>query len=104
MNSPAPIEEHSDILRPKSASPEIPRIIRVHFPADHLISQDRLQKCQNKIQYDRSLTEFEKHRLQGHADHVEQYGLMMDQEVPEGEEHAWEWVRPYLRKEENGDQ
>lgn len=61
-------------------------------------------KCRNKIEYDRSLLDTEKHRLQGHLDHVEHYGLMIDQEVPEEEAAAWEWVRPYLRKEESSDQ
>lgn len=100
MNSPAPTEKPSTNLTGKSNQAEIPRIIRAHFPPDHLISRDEIQACHNKINYDRSLTDVEKHRLQGHADHVEQYGLMMDREVPKGEEHAWEWVRPYLRKED----
>lgn len=57
-------------------------------------------KCRNKIEYDRTLLDTEKHRIQGHLEHVEQYGLMMDHEVPQEEAAAWEWVRPYLRKEE----
>lgn len=85
---------------PANSATAIPRIIRAHFPPEHLISRDEIQKCHNKIQFDRSLLDTEKHRLQGHLEHVQQYGLMMDQAVPEEEATAWEWVRPYLRKEE----
>nr|WP_287937755.1 hypothetical protein [Algoriphagus sp.] len=42
----------------------------------------------------------EKHRLQGHLEHVQQYGLMMDIEVPEKEAQAWEWTKEHLRKGE----
>lgn len=78
----------------------IPPIIRAHFPPEHLISRDEIQKCHNKLDYDRTLLDTEKHRIKGHLEHVEQYGLMMDVEVDEKEAPAWEWVRPFLRKEE----
>lgn len=91
--------------RPSSASTQNSKpldgltIIRAHFPPEHLIAQDEIAKSHNLIQYDRSLTEVDKHRIAGHMEHVEQYGLMYDIEVPAKEREAWSWADPYLRKE-----
>lgn len=66
------------------------------------MSRDEIQRAYNKVHLDRSLTDVDKHRIEGHIEHVERHGLLYDIQVPENEAPAWEWVRPYLRKEELG--
>jgi hypothetical protein len=99
MNSPLPTDTRFSESTTKSKSPDPLRIIRAHFPPDHLMSQDEIAKCHNYINYNRKLTDVDRHRIQGHMEHVERFGLMMDITVPESELNAWSWTEPYLRRE-----
>lgn len=99
MKTQPPTDTHTAGSTPSSGSPEPQAIIRAHFPPDHMMSRDQVTQSHNAIQYDRSLTDVQKHRLQGHIEHVEQYGLMVDLSVPAKEREAWSWTDPYLRKE-----
>lgn len=100
MSSPPPIAAPSDTSKPKSPSPGIPRIIRAHFPPDHLMSRDEVIKCHNTILYDRDMPAHTKELISEHMNKVEREGLRSDYEVPAAEADAWDWLNPYLIKNE----
>lgn len=64
------------------------------------MSQDEIQKCFNKLEHDRTLHPYQVELIQEHMEKVEKDGFKMDIEVPDNEVTAWDWVKPFLRKEE----
>lgn len=96
MKSPAPTEQHSCDLMPKSSSPKVQKIIATHFPPDHLISRDEIQMAFNKIQYDRSLTDSQRQLYQDHIDHIEVHGFLVYQEGAE------KWLGDAIERKEEG--